>query len=116
MRDDRTMFLFIFSDGIPSCPAIFPSKKPYELVAQIHPRMPAILPKKHHAAWFGETDDGNLKGLLVPILTPVNVALLAEIPLAACLVVGFPSGLESHDVSCRYSIGSFAQDRPPRLP
>jgi hypothetical protein len=37
-----------------------------ELVAQIHPRMPAIPPEQHHAAWLGETDDGNLKDLLVP--------------------------------------------------
>ncbi len=37
-----------------------------KLVAQIHPRMPAILPEQHHAAWLGETDDGNLKDLLVP--------------------------------------------------
>jgi putative SOS response-associated peptidase YedK len=28
--------------------------------------MPVILPEKHHAAWLGETDDGNLKELLVP--------------------------------------------------
>jgi SOS response associated peptidase (SRAP) len=38
----------------------------HELVAQIHPRMPAIPPEQHHAAWLGETDDGNLKDLLVP--------------------------------------------------
>jgi putative SOS response-associated peptidase YedK len=37
-----------------------------ELVAQIHPRVPAILPDQHHAAWLGETDDRNLKDLLVP--------------------------------------------------
>jgi putative SOS response-associated peptidase YedK len=24
-----------------------------ELVAQIHPRMPVILPEQHHAAWLG---------------------------------------------------------------
>jgi putative SOS response-associated peptidase YedK len=36
-----------------------------ELVAQIHPRMPVILPGEHHAAWLGETEDGNLKELLV---------------------------------------------------
>jgi putative SOS response-associated peptidase YedK len=35
-------------------------------VAQIHPRMPVILPEQHHAAWLGETDDGNLKALLLP--------------------------------------------------
>jgi SOS response associated peptidase (SRAP) len=40
--------------------------EPNELVAQIHPRMPVILPEKHHAAWLGETEDGNLKELLVP--------------------------------------------------
>jgi hypothetical protein len=26
----------------------------------------AILPEQHHAAWLGETDDGNLKALLLP--------------------------------------------------
>jgi hypothetical protein len=35
-------------------------------LAQIHPRMPVILPEKHHAAWLGETENGNLKELLVP--------------------------------------------------
>jgi putative SOS response-associated peptidase YedK len=40
--------------------------EPNELVEQIHPRMPVILPEQHHAAWLGETDDGNLKALLVP--------------------------------------------------
>jgi putative SOS response-associated peptidase YedK len=35
-------------------------------VAQIHPRMPVILPEQHHPAWLGETEDGNLKELLVP--------------------------------------------------
>src|SRR5438132_5294553 len=40
--------------------------EPNELVAQIHPRMPVILPAQHHAAWLGETDDGNLKALLLP--------------------------------------------------
>jgi putative SOS response-associated peptidase YedK len=27
--------------------------------------MPVILPEQHHAAWLGETDDGDLKALLV---------------------------------------------------
>jgi SOS response associated peptidase (SRAP) len=36
-----------------------------ELVTQIHPGMPVILPEQYHAAWLGETDDGNLKALLV---------------------------------------------------
>jgi putative SOS response-associated peptidase YedK len=29
--------------------------EPNELVAQIHPRMPVIIPERHHAAWLGET-------------------------------------------------------------
>jgi putative SOS response-associated peptidase YedK len=29
--------------------------EPNELVAQIHPRMPVILPEQHYAAWLGET-------------------------------------------------------------
>ena len=28
--------------------------------------MPVILPEQHHAAWLGESDDGNLKAFLVP--------------------------------------------------
>ena len=40
--------------------------EPNALVAQIHPRMPVILPEQHHTAWLGETEDGNLKQLLVP--------------------------------------------------
>jgi putative SOS response-associated peptidase YedK len=40
--------------------------EPNELVAQIHPRMPVIIPEQHHAAWLGETDDANVKELLVP--------------------------------------------------
>ena len=42
--------------------------EPNELVAQIHPRMPVILPEQHHAAWLGETDDGNLKRCCSPTL------------------------------------------------
>jgi putative SOS response-associated peptidase YedK len=41
-----------------------------ELVAQIHPRMPVILPKQHHAAWLRETEDANLKELLVACPLP----------------------------------------------
>src|ERR1700732_641575 len=40
--------------------------EPNALVAQIHPRMPVILPEQHHAAWLGETEDENLKELLLP--------------------------------------------------
>jgi putative SOS response-associated peptidase YedK len=28
--------------------------------------MPVILPEQYHAAWLGETDNGNLKELLLP--------------------------------------------------
>lgn len=40
--------------------------EPNKLVAQIHPRMPVIIPEQHHAAWLAEKQDGNLKELLVP--------------------------------------------------
>jgi putative SOS response-associated peptidase YedK len=39
---------------------------PNELVAQLHTRMPVILPVEHHAAWLGEVEDGDLKALLNP--------------------------------------------------
>jgi putative SOS response-associated peptidase YedK len=39
---------------------------PNELVAQVHTRMPVILPEEHHAKWLGEIDDGDLKELLKP--------------------------------------------------
>jgi putative SOS response-associated peptidase YedK len=39
---------------------------PKELVAQIHTRMPVILPEEDHAKWLGEVDDGDLKALLKP--------------------------------------------------
>ena len=41
--------------------------EPNDLVAQIHPRMPVILPEQDHAAWLGETDDGNLKSVTGPL-------------------------------------------------
>src|SRR6516164_379084 len=41
--------------------------EPNDLIAQIHPRMPVILPERHHAAWLEETENGNLKELLVPL-------------------------------------------------
>ena len=40
---------------------------PNDLVAQIHTRMPVILPEEHHAKWLGESEDGDLKGLLKPL-------------------------------------------------
>jgi putative SOS response-associated peptidase YedK len=39
--------------------------------------MPVILPEQHHAAWLGETEDVNLKALLVPC--PSNHMRLWEI-------------------------------------
>jgi hypothetical protein len=48
-----------------------------KLVAQIHPRMPVILPEQHHAAWLGETERGNLKALLVPY--PADQMRMSEI-------------------------------------
>jgi putative SOS response-associated peptidase YedK len=53
--------------------------EPNEVVAQIHPRMPVIIPEQHHAAWLGETEDGNLKELLVPY--PADQMRMWEISL-----------------------------------
>jgi putative SOS response-associated peptidase YedK len=38
----------------------------YELVAQIHTRMPVILPEEDQAKWLGKAADGELKALLNP--------------------------------------------------
>ena len=38
-----------------------------------------ILPEEHHAAWLGETDDGNLKELMVPY--PADQMRMWEISL-----------------------------------
>jgi putative SOS response-associated peptidase YedK len=40
--------------------------EPNELVAQIHTRMPVILPEEDQAKWLGEAEDADLKGLLKP--------------------------------------------------
>ena len=40
--------------------------EPNELVAQIHTRMPVILPEEVHAKWLGEAEDGDLKALVKP--------------------------------------------------
>jgi putative SOS response-associated peptidase YedK len=39
---------------------------PNELIAQVHTRMPVILPEEHHAKWLGEAEEGDLKELLKP--------------------------------------------------
>jgi putative SOS response-associated peptidase YedK len=41
--------------------------------------MPVILPEEHHAAWLGETDDRNLKALLLPY--PADQMRMWEISL-----------------------------------
>jgi putative SOS response-associated peptidase YedK len=43
--------------------------EPYELVAQIHIRMPVILSEEDHAKWLGQAADGELKAFLNPFLT-----------------------------------------------
>src|SRR5438105_8467122 len=42
---------------------------------------------------------------------PINVALLAQVALAPCLVISFPADFESHDVSGRETGGFLTQDR-----
>jgi putative SOS response-associated peptidase YedK len=73
MRDGRPFTFAGFWEGwkdpesgewLRTCTII--TGEPNELVAQIHPRMPVILPEQHHAAWLNETGDGNLKELLLP--------------------------------------------------
>jgi putative SOS response-associated peptidase YedK len=39
---------------------------PNDLVAQIHTRMPVILPEEHHARWLGEVENGDPKELFKP--------------------------------------------------
>jgi putative SOS response-associated peptidase YedK len=48
------------------CTCTIVTGPPNSLVAQIHTRMPVILPFEHHPVWFGETDDGDLRELLQP--------------------------------------------------
>jgi len=40
--------------------------EPNELVAQIHTRMPVVLPEEVHAKWLREAEDADLKALLKP--------------------------------------------------
>jgi len=42
--------------------------QPNDLSAPNRSPYAVILPEQHHAAWLGETEDGNLKELLLPIL------------------------------------------------
>ena len=73
MKDDRP---FVFAglwegwkapgsnDWLRTCTII--TTEANELVAQIHDRMPVILPEQFHAAWLGESHVGDLKALLRP--------------------------------------------------
>jgi len=38
----------------------------FNVIAQIHTRMPVILPDEDHAKWLGEAEDGDLKASLKP--------------------------------------------------
>jgi putative SOS response-associated peptidase YedK len=40
--------------------------EPNELVAQVHTRMPVILPEEHHGKRLGEVQNSDLKELLKP--------------------------------------------------
>jgi putative SOS response-associated peptidase YedK len=51
--------------------------EPNELVAQIHTRMPVILPEEDHAKWLSEAEHGDLKALLEPF--PADQMWLWEI-------------------------------------
>jgi putative SOS response-associated peptidase YedK len=73
MKDDRP---FVFAglwegwrapgsdDWLRTCTII--TTEANELLAQIHDRMPVILPEEFHAAWLGETQMADLKVLLRP--------------------------------------------------
>jgi putative SOS response-associated peptidase YedK len=74
MKDDSTfVFAGLWKDRatdewLRTCTII--TGEPNELVAQIHTRMPVILPEEDHAKWLGEAKDGDLKALLKPF--PAN--------------------------------------------
>jgi putative SOS response-associated peptidase YedK len=73
MKDDRP---FVFAglwegwkapgsnDWLRTCTII--TTEANELVAQIHDRMPVILPEQFHAAWLGQSQVADLKALLRP--------------------------------------------------
>ena len=52
------------SEWLRSCTII--TGQPNELLAQMHTRMPVILPEEDRAKWLGEVEDGDLKELLKP--------------------------------------------------
>jgi putative SOS response-associated peptidase YedK len=62
-------------DWLRTCTII--TTEPNELLAQIHNRMPVILPEEHHAAWLGEISVPDLKPLLRPF--PASEMKMLEI-------------------------------------
>jgi putative SOS response-associated peptidase YedK len=84
MKDDRP---FVFAglwegwkapgsnDWLRTCTII--TTEANELVAQIHDRMPVILPEQFHATWLGESHVADLKALLRPF--PVDEMKMFEI-------------------------------------
>jgi len=84
MKDDRP---FVFAalwegwkapgsnDWLRTCTII--TTEANELVAQIHDRMPVILPEQFHAAWLGESHVADLKALLRPF--PAEEMKMVEI-------------------------------------
>jgi putative SOS response-associated peptidase YedK len=84
MKDDRP---FVFAglwegwkapgsdDWLRTCTII--TTEANDLLAQIHNRMPVILPEELHAAWLGETSVADLKTLLQPF--PASEMKMLEI-------------------------------------
>jgi len=54
----------VTSEWIRTCTII--TGDPNDLLAQVHTRMPVILPEEYHARWLGEVEGGDLKELLKP--------------------------------------------------
>ena len=80
-----------------------------------------ILPEQHHAVWLGESDDGNLKALLVPY--PADQMRMWEISPRVMMIhrSGNPLHAEPAQtttdalVSARESITSWALAKNERL-
>jgi putative SOS response-associated peptidase YedK len=62
--------------------------------------MPVIVREQHHAAWLGETEDGNLKELLVPY--PADQMRMWEIS---------PTGKQPEEKTIHRS-GNFSDAKP----
>jgi putative SOS response-associated peptidase YedK len=84
MKDDRPFVFAGLWEGwkapgsdhwLRTCTII--TTEPNELLAQIHNRMPVILPEELHAAWLGEIEVAELKTLLRPF--PASEMRMLEI-------------------------------------